>query len=29
MGSKLFDFLVDWDVYGHQIGVNYHGKGAY
>ena len=29
MSSKLADYLVSWDIYGHQLGVNYRGSGAY
>ena len=29
MSQRFVDFLVSWDIYGHQIGVNYHGKSTY
>ena len=27
--NKLSDFLVGFDIYGHQIGVNYKGGGTF
>ena len=29
MGFKLVDHLVGYDIYGHQVGINYRGDNFY
>ena len=29
MGSRLVDFMVSKDIYGHPVGINYRGSDSY